>query len=393
MARASAPGINWRAAALLGLISSTWSTLASHFAAARIGRDAVVDWMVVAAIPLRDGVLQPDPGLGTILAGIAFHQWADFSWAVVFFALLGRWTAQLRPLTIAVVAGPWALFTSAIEWFALVPLAPFFQPVFTLNQPYWIGLLVHATSAALYPLFPWLRDRVAGVVPSPHRRGAAAVAGGAGLTLAGLGLLAALGAAGHEWPPHPGRNQAYDQSWMRRMDAHHEQGVRLGLMAVERAQDPRLRSVAGLIVASQRSEREVLAHWWRSWFGGGMPPPEHGDHAAMPGMLPEEAFAELAQAPAEAFDGRFVALMTHHHQGAIAMADEAIREAGALRIRLMSHAIRHGQRGEVELMHGTRGWDAVRQATANMLRPAGWVRADGALGRPEILTGAEAPHR
>jgi hypothetical protein len=44
----------WRAAAYLGLISSTFSTVVSQLSAARIGRDAIVDWMSVAAIPARD---------------------------------------------------------------------------------------------------------------------------------------------------------------------------------------------------------------------------------------------------------------------------------------------------------------------------------------------------
>ena len=42
-------GLNWRAAALLGLITSTFSTIVSTLGAARIGRDAAVDWMVVVA--------------------------------------------------------------------------------------------------------------------------------------------------------------------------------------------------------------------------------------------------------------------------------------------------------------------------------------------------------
>ena len=101
---------------LLGLLSSTVSTLFSQLTAARIGRDAAVDWMVVAAIPLRDGALQVDPSGPVILAGILFHQWADFSWAVVFFGLLGRWTGRLGPWTLALVAPAWALLTSATEW-------------------------------------------------------------------------------------------------------------------------------------------------------------------------------------------------------------------------------------------------------------------------------------
>ncbi len=372
--------IDWRAAMLLGLITSTWSTLASQFTGARIGRDAAADWMVVATIPLRDWPLGPEPGWGAIIAGILFHQWADFSWAVVFFGLLGRWTAGLRPLAIALLAPPWALFTSATEWFLLVPLLPFWQPIFTLNQPYWIGLLVHVTSAALYPLFPWLRDRLAGLSPSPHRLSAVLTGGGAGLALAVLGGIALLGVLGREWPPHPGRNLAFDQGWMRRMGAHHEQGVRLGTMAVERAADPHLRAIAGLITANQRGERQILAQWWQGWFGGELPAPAAEEHASMPGMLSEGQFGVLAASPPEAFDARFVALMTHHHQGAIAMAEEGLRQAGSLRIRLMSHAIRHAQRGEVALMQGQGGIAAVRLATTAMLLPAGQSPLDGALG-------------
>jgi hypothetical protein len=53
-------------------------------------------------------------------------------------------------------AVPWAILTSALEWFILVQLFPFWQPIFTLQQPYWIGFLVHLSSASMYPLFAWL---------------------------------------------------------------------------------------------------------------------------------------------------------------------------------------------------------------------------------------------
>jgi hypothetical protein len=50
-------------------------------------------------------------------------------------------------------AVPCAILTSAFEWFILVPLFPFWQPIFTLQQPYWIGFLVHLSPASMYPLF------------------------------------------------------------------------------------------------------------------------------------------------------------------------------------------------------------------------------------------------
>src|SRR5437763_11091663 len=116
---------NWRAAAGLGLISSSYSTLISQFAAGRLRRDAAVDWMSVAAIPARDWALHSEPAWSSIAIGIAFHQWADFSWALVFFGLLGRWTWRLSPVAIALVALPWAALTSSLEWFVLVQVFPF----------------------------------------------------------------------------------------------------------------------------------------------------------------------------------------------------------------------------------------------------------------------------
>ena len=120
---------NWRAAALLGIISSTFSTCISQMAAGLLGRDPWVDWMSVAAIPARDWAIEFDPGWSSVLIGIAFHQWADFSWALVFFGLLGRWTAGIRPASLALLMMPWALMTSALEWLLLVPVFPFAQRI------------------------------------------------------------------------------------------------------------------------------------------------------------------------------------------------------------------------------------------------------------------------
>ena len=111
--------------------------------------------MSVAAIPARDWALTAEPSIGAVAVGIAFHQWADFFLGVVFFGVLGKWTAHLSPVLLAVAAVPWAVLTSALEWFVLVPFFPFWQAIFTLQQPYWIGFLVHLSSS--FPLFAWLR--------------------------------------------------------------------------------------------------------------------------------------------------------------------------------------------------------------------------------------------
>ncbi|MCK1392506.1 DUF305 domain-containing protein [Bradyrhizobium sp. 1] len=355
----------WIAAVELGLISSTFSTIVSQLFAARLGRDAAVDWMTVATIPVRDWALGSEPSWSTILIGIAFHQWADFSWAVVFFGVLGRWTADLRPAAILLLALPWAIFSSGMEWFVLVPLLPFWQPLFTLQQPYWIGLLVHASSALMYPLFARLRwER--GAATGRHLRFTQAWLAGALVLVIALGTVAAFGSHGHE-PPWIGRDKDADQTYMRHMTTHHAQGIELARIGARRAQNPHLQKLALLMVASQTGENRLLENFWLSWFDTAMPDCGFDERAAMPGFLTPAEMRLVNLAPPDQFDAVFVEMMTRHHKGAVKMADQMWHSRGDPRLRVMAHAIRHEQQGEIALMHGESGLAAVVTATRNML--------------------------
>jgi uncharacterized protein (DUF305 family) len=352
----------WRAAAYLGLISSSFSTIVSQLSAARIGRDAAVDWMVVATIPGRDWMLSSQPSAGAIALGILFHQWADFSWALFFFGVLGKWTAGLGPVSLLTIAVPWAAVTSALEWFVLVPLFPFWQPIFTLQQPYWVGVLVHLSSASIYPMFAWMHADC-----GSHKGGAflRIWSAGAILGIVVLALAAVAASTGREWP-WSGRNPSIDQTFMRHMFTHHEQGIELATMAANKATDPYLRRLASLMSASQAGENKIFENWWASWFGWPMQVCSSEERAAMPGLLTPAQVTELAGTSAAEFDPLFVKLMTLHHAGAVAMADHELRNGHDIRLRIMAHAIRHEQQGEIALMHGANGAPAVLLALRNM---------------------------
>lgn len=77
--------------------------------------------------------------------------------------------------------------------------------------------------------------------------------------------------------------------------------------------------------------------------------------------------AKLQSTAAASFDSPFVELMTEHHEGAVAMADWELRHGTDPRLRLMAHAIRHEQQGEIALMHGMHRASAVSLAFQNML--------------------------
>ena len=355
----------WRAAVYLGLISSTFSTVVSQLSAARIGRDATVDWMSVAAIPARDWALTAEPSVGAVAVGIAFHQWADFSWALVFFGVLGKWTADRRPVWLAAAAVPWAILTSSLEWFVLVPLFPFWQPMFTLQQPYWIGFLVHLSSASMYPLFAWLRCARS---ERPAFEGRTFVRVWSMAAILGIVLLglAAIFAANDRELPWLGRDPTIDQTFIRHMSTHHEQGILLAWVAAEKAVDPHLRAISKLMIASQKGEAAILAHWWARWFAEPMQVCSVQERASMPGLLDSSEIDRLRSTETPSFDRHFIDLMTKHHKGAVAMADSQLRNGSDPRLRIMAHAIRHEQQGEIALMHGVNGGNAVFIGFRNM---------------------------
>jgi uncharacterized protein (DUF305 family) len=90
------------------------------------------------------------------------------------------------------------------------------------------------------------------------------------------------------------------------------------------------------------------------------------ERASMPGLLDPAEVARLRSTDASNFDGLFVDLMTKHHKGAVAMADSQFRDGSDPRLRIMAHAIRHEQQGEIALMHGLDGERAVSFAFRNM---------------------------
>ncbi len=248
----------------------------------------------------------------------------------------------------------------------LVPVFPFAQPIFTLQQPYWIGFLVHLSSAAVYPLFPWLRALVAGARSKQNLGFLTLWSGGLLSALTISAVLALLGAFGHElrWM---GDDRESDQQFIRHMVTHHQQGIELAGLAVIRARDPHLRALARLMVASQAGENQIFQAWWSSWFDVPMAICSAEERAVMPGFLSAPQIEQLKDAPDDVFDRQFIEDMTYHHAGAVKMADEEWHGAGDLRLKLFAHAIRHEQQGEIALMNAANGWHAVRLAIRNMM--------------------------
>lgn len=100
-----------------------------------------------------------------------------------------------------------------MEWFVLVPLFPFWQPLFTLQQPYWIGLLVLGSSAVMYPLFARLRWAYGDTLTRDVRFTNGWITG-AVASIALLGTIEFFGRHGYEVPWMGSEGDA-DQTYIR----------------------------------------------------------------------------------------------------------------------------------------------------------------------------------
>lgn len=123
---------------------------------------------------------------------------------------------------------------------------------------------------------------------------------------------------------NPGAFGDVEVAFVQDMVPHHVQAMRMAELVPDRASDERVTSIAGRIAASQGPEIDTMQAWLSA---NGLPPADdQGDHTAhqgMPGMATDAQMLQLVSAEGEEFDRLFLELMTAHHEGAIAMAENA----------------------------------------------------------------------
>ena len=349
----------WQAATLMGLISGTYSTVLITLGAPRIGRSPAVDWMDIGTVLLGLDGVRAEPGIREIGAGVVVHQSADLAWAIAFFALGRRWTLDLSPKALAIAALPWAVLTSGIEYYLLLPTL---QPLVPLQVPYWTALMVHITSAAAYPLFPWIRSRVAGAPDARAAHWAKATSVVLGVIVVPLAAIEVLGGTAREpaWLFGEPRSRDFDRRFMQHMVTHHEAGIEMARLALDKNMEPETTTLARLIVAEQAREASLLRDWWRSWFDETMRPLPPRESAGIRGMPSDEDLRRLRAATGEEAERSFLALMRAHHAGAVVMADEAQARAHDPRLRTFAYSVRHAQSGQIRWMAGLLVTDSSR---------------------------------
>ena len=123
-----------------------------------------------------------------------------------------------------------------------------------------------------------------------------------------------------------------DVLFMQDMIPHHNQAVQMSELVADRTNRPELVDLAGRIDVSQLDEIEFMQQWLGER-GERIPDPTahdamHTTHK-MAGMASPEQMAELAELEGTDFDRLFLTLMITHHDGAVTMVEELLKQPGA----------------------------------------------------------------
>jgi uncharacterized protein (DUF305 family) len=188
-----------------------------------------------------------------------------------------------------------------------------------------------------------------------------------GLVLLGGGLAVALG-IGRDAGASVPTADSVDAGFSRDMSRHHLQGVEMANVALERSEDPEIRSLAFDISSTQTNQAGRMEGWLSLWglpsssgevmgwmaddghAGHSMADMDMGGDTLMPGMATEEELTELRGLSGTALDVQFLRLMIRHHQGGLGMAEYAADHADVAAVRRLAGTIATAQTAETKVM-------------------------------------------
>jgi uncharacterized protein (DUF305 family) len=144
----------------------------------------------------------------------------------------------------------------------------------------------------------------------------------------------------------------YDAMFIDSMIVHHEGAIAMANQALEEAERQEIKDLAQGIITAQEAEIVQLREWRTAWYP---------DLAETEGMGMEMGPMEMAAGDSPS-DQRFIEAMILHHQGAIAMAQDALQNAEHQEIKDLAQAIITAQEGEVvQMRQWLQEWYGIMQ--------------------------------
>jgi uncharacterized protein (DUF305 family) len=155
----------------------------------------------------------------------------------------------------------------------------------------------------------------------------------------GAGATADEGAGDHS---HMGHGSApYDAQFIDSMIVHHQGAVTMAQQAQQEAERPELKQLAEIIIEDQQAEIAQMEQWRQAWYA---------DLAPTTGMGMDMGVMEVADDPSKPYEQRFIEAMIPHHEGAIAMAQDAQQNAERQEIKDFAAHVITAQEAEIAQM-------------------------------------------
>lgn len=138
-----------------------------------------------------------------------------------------------------------------------------------------------------------------------------------------------------------------DQMFVTMMIPHHQQAIEMAeILLAKEGVDPRVVAIAERIKAAQGPEIELMQGWLEEW---GVEETPHGmDHGD--GMMSEADMTALRDADGATASELFLTQMIVHHEGAVEMAQAALRDAENPDVLALAQQVIEDQQAEIAEM-------------------------------------------
>lgn len=148
----------------------------------------------------------------------------------------------------------------------------------------------------------------------------------------------------------------YDLRFIDGMTVHHQGAVNMAKEVLAKSKRPEMKKLATNIIAAQKREINQMKEWRKTWYAkaDNTPMAYHAPMGHMMAMTPEQMQSmmmsmDLGAADAQ-FDLRFINAMIPHHEGALVMAEDALKKSKRPEMKKLSQEILTSQKQEIQQM-------------------------------------------
>ena len=142
---------------------------------------------------------------------------------------------------------------------------------------------------------------------------------------------------------------AYDLRFIDAMTDHHQGAIEMATLADGRDQHKELKALAAQIVDDQQRQIVQMKAWRHEWYGDATKA-ESTDMPGMAGSMTDMDMNHMKSMSGTGFDLMFIDMMIPHHQGAVAMANDALSKAEHAEVKALARKIIDAQQKEIGMM-------------------------------------------